>query len=155
MIRKELGANFGRIILDLGLRDEGHWAQNVEGYMRELPNLGSMSETAPILIQLKQWCEKKWVSVSQFKTVTEEMQKRIQNMSILQICPHSSTVGQQSGCSAAAVDNPAQKCKAVRSGTNDSVGTKVVFPSCKPFLTQIFTKRHQILFGFTEKNTGP
>ena len=71
MIRKELGANFGRIILDLGLRDEGHWAQNVEGYMRELPNLGSMSETAPILIQLKQWCEKKWVSVSQFKTVTE------------------------------------------------------------------------------------
>ena len=81
------------------------------GYIRELPNPGSMSETAQILIQLKQWCEKKWVSVprSQFKTVTEDMQKRIQNMSILQI-PHSSTArGQQSGGSAAAVDDPAQK----------------------------------------------
>ncbi len=79
------------------------------GYIRELPNPGSMSETAQILIQLKQWCEKKWVSVSQFKTVTEDMQKRIQNMLILQI-PHSSTAGgQQSGGSAAAVDDPAQK----------------------------------------------
>lgn len=41
--------------------------------MRGLPKTGSMSEAAPILIQLKQWCEKKWVSVAHFKTVTDDM----------------------------------------------------------------------------------
>jgi len=38
--------------------------------MRGLPNPGSMSETAPILIQLKQWQEKKWVNMTEFKSVT-------------------------------------------------------------------------------------
>ncbi len=41
---------------------------------------------------------------------------------------HLSTAGQQSGGSAAAVDDPAQKCTA-RSSTNDSKGKKVVVPS--------------------------
>ena len=46
--------------------------------MRGLPKPGSMSEAAPILIQLKQWCEKKWVSMTDFKavTLTDDMQKR-------------------------------------------------------------------------------
>ena len=38
-----------------------------QGYMRGLPIPGSMSLTAirlPILIELKQWCEKKWVSMT-------------------------------------------------------------------------------------------
>ena len=56
-----------------------------------------MSETAPILIQVKQWCDNKWVIMEHFKTVTDDMQTRIQNMLILQTCPPSNTVGQQSG----------------------------------------------------------
>jgi hypothetical protein len=35
--------------------------------MRGLPKPGSMSEAAPIFIQLKQWCEKKWVNDDTFK----------------------------------------------------------------------------------------
>jgi hypothetical protein len=49
---------------------EKQWAQKVEGYMRGLPKPGSMSEAASILIQLKQWCEKKWVSKTHFQAVT-------------------------------------------------------------------------------------
>jgi len=73
-----------RVILDLVSQDEVQWAQNVGGYMRGLSNPGSMSlalalsihnklkmsEAAPILIQLKQWCDKKWVRVAQLKTVS-------------------------------------------------------------------------------------
>ena len=47
-----------RVILDLGSQDEVQWAQNVGGYMRGLLKPGSMSEAAPVLIQLKQWCDK-------------------------------------------------------------------------------------------------
>ena len=35
-------------------------------YMRGLPKPGSMSEDAPVLIQLKQWCDKKCVSMAEF-----------------------------------------------------------------------------------------
>jgi hypothetical protein len=37
-----------------------------------------MSKAAPILIKVKQWCEKKWVSMTSFKevTLTDEVQKR-------------------------------------------------------------------------------
>jgi hypothetical protein len=42
-------------ILDAGIQEQVQWAQNVEGYMRGFPKPGSMSETAPILIQLKPW----------------------------------------------------------------------------------------------------
>ena len=58
---KELEAN--RAILHLGIQDQEQWAQNVQGYMRGLHKPGSMSEAAPIRIQLKQWCDKNWVSV--------------------------------------------------------------------------------------------
>jgi hypothetical protein len=94
--------------------------KNVEGYMRGLPKATSMSETAPILVQLKQWYDNKWVNMEHFKTVPDHMQTRIQNqdMLILQSHPPSSTAGQQSGGSAAAVDDPAQKCTAVPSSTN-------------------------------------
>ena len=44
-------------------------------------------------------------------SVTDHMQKGIQNMLILQSCPPSSTVGQQSGGSSSAVDDPTQKSK--------------------------------------------
>ena len=43
-------------ILDAGIQDQEQWAQNVEGYMRGFPKPGSMSEAAPIPIQLKPWC---------------------------------------------------------------------------------------------------
>jgi hypothetical protein len=47
-----------------------------------------------------------------FKTVKDHLQERIQNTFILQSCPlPSSTAGQQSGGSAAAVDDPTQKSK--------------------------------------------
>jgi hypothetical protein len=52
-------------------------------------------------------------SVSTNGSVTDHMQKGIQNILILQSCPPSSTVGQQSGGSVAAVDDHAQKCIAV------------------------------------------
>ena len=35
------------------VQDEERWAQNVGGYMRGLLKPGSMSEAAPVLIQLK------------------------------------------------------------------------------------------------------
>ena len=64
-----------RVILDLGIllfiQDEEQWTQNVGGYMQGLPKPGSTSEADPILIQLKQWCDKKWVSVVQFKTMSD------------------------------------------------------------------------------------
>jgi len=42
------------------MQDQEQWAQNVKGYnIRGLPKPGSMSEAAPILIQLKQWRENK------------------------------------------------------------------------------------------------
>jgi hypothetical protein len=41
-IGKELDAN--GTILDLGMQDAEQWAQNVQGCMRGLPKLGSMSE---------------------------------------------------------------------------------------------------------------
>ena len=63
-IGKELEGN--RAIQHVGIQDEEQWAQNVQGYMRGLPKPGSMSEAAPILIPLKQWCEKKWVSTPDF-----------------------------------------------------------------------------------------
>jgi hypothetical protein len=50
---------------------------------------------------------------SPFKAITDGMHNRIQNMSLLQTCPHSRTAGQQSGGSAAAVDDSAQKCTVV------------------------------------------
>ena len=55
-------------------------------------------------------------------------------MSILQTCPPPSTVGQQSGGSAAAVDDPAKKCTGARSCTNYYKGKTVVVPSSQPFL---------------------
>ena len=63
-----------------GIQDEEQWARNVQGYMRGLPNPGTMSAAAPILIPLKQWCEKKLVSITDFKAVMDDMQKRIRNM---------------------------------------------------------------------------
>ena len=69
---KELEPTCDRAILDegRGIQDEEQWAQNVQGYMtmRGLPKPGSMSEAVPILFQLKQWCEKKWVSMTDFKS---------------------------------------------------------------------------------------
>ena len=98
--------------VDSAIHDQEQWAKNVEGYVRGLPKPGSMSEAAQILIPLDQCCDNKWVSVEHFKTVPDHMQKRIQNMFMLQSCPlPSSTAGQQSGGSAAAVDEPAQKSK--------------------------------------------
>jgi hypothetical protein len=76
--------------------------------MRGLPKLESMPEAAPILIQVKQWCDNKSVIMEHFKAVTDDKQTRIQNMLILQTCPPSSTAGQQLGGSAA--DVPTLAC---------------------------------------------
>ena len=43
--------------------------------MRGLPKTGSMSETVPILIQLEEWFDNKWVDMEHLKTVTDHMQK--------------------------------------------------------------------------------
>ena len=50
-ISKEFETN--RTILDADIQDQEQWAQNVEGYMRGLPNPESMTEAASIFIQLK------------------------------------------------------------------------------------------------------
>jgi hypothetical protein len=52
--------------------------------MRGLSKPKSMPEAAPILIQLKQCCENKWLSMAHVNEVTDDMQKRSRNMSILQ-----------------------------------------------------------------------
>ena len=62
--------------LDEGIQDEEQWAQTVQvqsGYMWGIPKPGSMSDDAPILIHLNQWQEKKWVSMTEFKAVTDDM----------------------------------------------------------------------------------
>jgi hypothetical protein len=74
-IRKGLEAN--RASLDEGIQDEEHSAQNVplreaiesesESEKARTQNRWSMSEVAPILIQLKQWREKYWVSMTHFR----------------------------------------------------------------------------------------
>jgi hypothetical protein len=70
---------------NMTIQDEEQWAQNVQGYMRGLPKPGSMSEAAPILIQLKQWQEKtlEMVEHDRAQDSDDDIQKRIQNMSIL------------------------------------------------------------------------
>jgi hypothetical protein len=40
-----------------------------------------MSEAAPIHVQVKQWCEEKWVNMTDFKAVKIDMQRRTRNMS--------------------------------------------------------------------------
>ena len=106
---EELEAN--RAILDAGIQDQEQWAQKVQGYMRGPPKPESMSGAAPILIQLKQWRGNKCVRWQ--IALAENMQKKIRNVSILQTCPPSSTAGQQSGASAAAGHDSAQKCTMV------------------------------------------
>jgi hypothetical protein len=46
--------------------------------MPGLPKPGSMFKAAPILIQVKNWCEKIWLSMTGFKevTLTDDMRKR-------------------------------------------------------------------------------
>ena len=85
-IGKELEANRATL-------DQEQWAQKVLRYMRGPPKPEPMSGAAPILIQLKQGCGNKLVSMAHFKAVTENMQKRIRNVSILQTCPPSSPAG--------------------------------------------------------------
>ena len=72
-LKLEVGLKLGvnRAIMDEGIQDEEQWTQNVGGYMQGFPKPGSTSEADPILIQLKQWCDKKWVSVVQFKTMSD------------------------------------------------------------------------------------
>ena len=82
-IRKELEAN--RVILDTVIHDEEQWSQNMEEYIRGLPKPGSMSESSQILIQFKQWCENQWVSVTHFKTVTDDIQKGIRKCRYLRL----------------------------------------------------------------------
>ena len=41
--------------------------------MRGLPKPGSMSEASPFLIQLNQWCDNKWVGMTHFKAVTDDI----------------------------------------------------------------------------------
>ena len=98
----------------------------MQGYMRGLPKPGSMSEAAPILIQLKQWQEKtlEMGEHDRAQGSDDDIQKRIQNMSILQTCPPSSTAGQQSGGSAAAVDDPTHTCTETPSSRNDAIDSK-------------------------------
>jgi len=70
---------------NMTIQDEEQWAQNVQGYMRGLPKPGSMSEAAPILIQLKQWQEKtlEMGEHDRARGSDDDIQERIQNMSIL------------------------------------------------------------------------
>jgi hypothetical protein len=45
-----------------------------------------MSEAAPILIHLKQWCEKKWVSLAHLKEVTDDKQTLEKNSKEFKTC---------------------------------------------------------------------
>jgi hypothetical protein len=77
-IGKELQANEVIRMKASGIKSSGHrmWRGTCDSSMRGLPKQGSMSEPPPILIQLKRWCNKNWVSVLHFKAVTDEVLKR-------------------------------------------------------------------------------
>jgi hypothetical protein len=67
---KDLEAHHS-LYIEGGVYDKPVWKKETDTVLHRFPRASNITDAAPLLLQLKEWQEKGWVTEVQFKGVTE------------------------------------------------------------------------------------
>ena len=132
-----------------GVSDEQEWRKEADDVLCRFPHPSSMTEGAPLLLQLKEWQRKGWLSEVQFKGVTEKVRAHIKNVQLVSTraaaSPGTSSLSKQ------AAGDGAKHCPAHEPETIGKKGSKKASTQIPSQTKRSASQTGLLSFGFAKR----